>query len=124
MRMAIRHVDIKEVYDKFGREWFATYSYYNLKDHANIEAYKTHNINRDAKNNIMSMVKVGYLIRESGKRIEYVKNYPDFVKGIKLDERWRLSGKALFELKDVIENSDIELTNQDYADVALDKLVR
>lgn len=124
MRMTIRHVDIKETYDRFGRDWFATYSYYNFKDESpNIAVWGSKGLNREAKDTIVRMVQAGYLIRENGKKIEFVENYPNYIKGIELKERWRLSGTALFELNSIIDD-EIFLTNEDYAEVALKELVK
>ena len=120
MRMNINHVSLSEIYNKFGRNWFATYSYYNTMDLKGGSSIGDRNF--ETKNLIIKLLKRGYLIRESGKKIKFSNewNYPV---GIELKERWRLSGKAMFELSQ-ISDDEIELIDQDYADMAIGELIR
>jgi hypothetical protein len=121
MRMTVKHVDAKEVYDKWDREWFTTYAFYNYKD--NQPGYvRSNHRNSEAKDAIVRMMKQGYLIRESGRKIEFSQEWRNYVIGIKLKERWRLSGKAMYELSQVLDDP-IVLIDQDYADMALVELV-
>lgn len=121
MRWTVQHIQLKEMYEKWDRKWFATYSYYNLCDKGGGLARFDRNSN--AKHEIADLLKNGYLIRESGIKMEYTSDWSNYPK-INLKERWRLSGKAIYELRYVIENSGIELIDQDYADMAKAELIR
>ena len=121
MRWTSTHIKLKEMYDRWNRKWFATYSFYNLEDKFGGSASSDRNY--QAKYDLAKLYKKGYIVRESGVKVEYSHEWSDYPK-IKLKERWRLSGKAMYELYHVLEDNDIELIDQDYADMAKAELVR
>ncbi len=116
MRMRIIHTDIKKIYDRYGRKWFHTYSLFNFYDQSNGASVLDENLY--TKYLLASMVEKSYIIRENGTKIKYSDEWSDYPTDMKMKERWRLSGKAFLELYDVLDECDIEIIDQDYADMS------
>lgn len=121
MRWTSIHIRLKEIYDRYNRKWFATYSFYSFTDKFGGTASLDRN--GEAKYEIDKLYKQDYLVRESGAMMQYSDTLNRYPK-INLKERWRLSGKAMYELYHVIEDNDIELIDQDYVDIVKAELVR
>jgi len=115
------HTDVKKIYDKYGRKWFHTYSLLNLYDKST--GPQTLGKNLYTKYLLASMVEKSYIIRENGTKIKYSDEWSDYPTGMKMKERWRLSGKAFLELYDVLDECDIEIIDQDYADMSKAALI-
>lgn len=119
MRMKIYHADLKNIFEKFGREWFHTYSFYNMYD----DIPHSIEVSLLPKKILADFTERGYIIRKNGKKVRYSNNWSNYPVGFETKEQWRLSGKAIYELIEVLDNFDEEMTDQDHVDIVKIKLI-
>lgn len=110
MREKIYHSYLKNLFFKFGRDWFHTYSYFNAMYNLAI-LEKRFNSDDDAKNLLDTFVRKKLIIREKYKGL----NNRGHLYSIDIKERWRLTGKAIVELYEVF---GIEIEDSDYSEAA------
>jgi len=103
MREKIYHHQLKKIFEKFKRNWFYTYSYLNIMNIDNFEAKKI----------LSTFVKKNFIYRESA---EIKFNNHDRLYNINIQEKWRLTGKAIVELYYVF---GVEIEDSDYSEAAI-----
>jgi len=97
MREKIYHHHLKKIFEKFKRECFYTYSYLNTMDLENYES----------KEILKNFIRKRFICKES------ILNNKD---SIDLQDKWRLTGKAIVELYHVF---NIEIEDSDYLEAAI-----
>lgn len=109
MRMTVKHIPAREIYNKWGRKEFMACSYYTYIS----ELYESDYGIMEHKKTLRTMIEDRRIVRTRGEQGER----------IAATDKFRLSGKAIQELKWIIEEENIELLDIDFADIAIDKLV-
>jgi len=103
MRERIYHQHLKKIFEKFKRNWFYTYSYLNVMDLDNYES----------KEILNTLVKKKFIYRENN---ENRLNNKNKLYSVNIQERWRLTGKAIVELYYVF---GVEIEDSDYSEAAI-----
>lgn len=109
MRMTVKHISAREIYNKWGRKEFMACSYYTYIS----KLYENDFGIIEHKKVLRTMIEDRRLVRTRGEPGER----------ITATDKFRLSGKAMQELKWLVEEDKIELLDTDFADIAIDKLV-
>lgn len=117
------HTDLFQIYEKFNRDWFATYSFLNHFDPQYDNMRKRFDQTHSSKELLANLVNRGYIIRKIGKKIQYDPVYRYTPKGIHYKELWRISGKTIYELINCLDGFPEKMTDIDYADIARIKLI-
>lgn len=116
MREKMYHSYLKNIFFKFGRDWFYTYSYFNTMESCfvNLET-RFCDSNDEAKTLLNTFVRKKLIIREKYKELKL--NNRGHLYSIDIKERWRLTGKAIVELYEVF-GIEIEIEDSDYSEAA------
>jgi len=134
MREKMYHVDLRDVFVKFGREKFTTSAFFNFMSKRYFpDGREKHSMDDYDIGNLLSLFnKRRLVIRIETKdsttllpknvSIKDEKSF-SFSFSFEFMERWRISGKAIFELNEVFEDFYEEPTPEDYSEVAILSLV-
>lgn len=114
MREKMYHSYLKNLFLKFGRDWFYTYSYLNTMEGCFIDLKtRFRDSDNEAKALLNTFVRRKLIIREKHKELKL--NNRGHLYSIDIQERWRLTGKAIVELYEVFA---IKIEDSDYSEAA------
>jgi hypothetical protein len=139
MRMKSYHVDLRKLYERFGRSNFKTYSLYNMFGKFNgglATDFRNGNHNARAILSLFINKRLIVPVNITHSQSMYIKEKEEVKKkksafsfsglgsaDVDLNWVWKISGKGLYELHGVYDDIGIDLTEEDYMFVAKTELI-